>query len=234
MVAGAPLSPGVRHCRRRRRARRDARPGRRASGRPRAAGGGRLRAHHRRPGRPGGRRRVRDRAADLARRIGMPVRPRLGRSRPHRAAAAGRLSRPTGRPPPAGPVPDAHRLRGVGRRDDPLATAPFLVAADVDGKRSRPRSASAQRSRRTRSRACSTTWSSTDGSCGTPIATTSWCGSSGAWTRSGSARRCAARSRAPRRRRHSSPACAPRSSACSWPAGRAAARTRRPAPRDVG
>ena len=66
-----------------------------------------------------------------------PVRPRLGRSRPHRAAAHGRLSRPTGGPPTAGPVPDAHRLRGVGgRRAIRSPRADFLVAADVDGKRS--------------------------------------------------------------------------------------------------
>ena len=142
----------------------------------------------------------------------LPVRPRLGRPRPHRAAAARRLPGPARRPPPPRAVPAAHRRRGVGRRRRPAGDR-----AVRRRRRSRRQavaargSVSARRSRRTRSPACSTTSSSTSAWSGTAIATTS---SSRVERRLDALRldeevRPAGPGRR-RRRRHSSPGCARR------------------------
>ena len=105
-----------------------------------------MRAGRRRAGRPAAVARVRDRAADIARRAGI------------------RFDTDSVDPDGAGPLllvgfpdrlagrrrPGQFQLRnGAGAwvaDDDPLATVPFVVAADLDGKRSGLASASVPRS----------------------------------------------------------------------------------------
>ena len=138
MIVGRPDAAVVRRRRRRRRARRAARPRDRAAGRPghprraSSAGSAATTAADRRAVA-----RVRERAADIARRAG--IRFDAGStSTPIDAGAAllvGFPDRLAGRRRPG-----QFQLRnGSGAwvaDDDPLATVPFVVAADLDGKRS--------------------------------------------------------------------------------------------------
>ena len=145
--------------------------------------------------------RVRERAADIARRAGVRFDPdavdpddagaALLAGFPDRLAARRR--------------PGQFQLRnGTGAwvaDDDPLATAPFVVAADLDGKRSgRPHPPRRRRRRSDDRRRCSPASSRTAGWSGTPTPTTSSSASSAASTPCASARSGAGRRRATRRR----------------------------------